>query len=161
VGVFVNEDFWRIMRKVDACGLKAVQLHGHESPQLVEELGREPVQVIKVLYSNAAPAIQSAASYKASAYLVECAGGALPGGNALPWNWEHAAELGKSRPLILAGGLNPDNVSLAIQASSPDAVDVSSGVESEPGRKDISKVKRFLEAVSQSRCSRRPRRIFR
>jgi len=84
----------------------------------------------------------------------------MPGGNALGWNWAEAAPLGETLPLILAGGLTADNVTRAIQAASPDAVDVSSGVEAAPGRKDMDKVKRFLEAVSRTCGSREPKRIF-
>jgi phosphoribosylanthranilate isomerase len=160
VGVFVNESFSGIMRRVERCGLKAVQLHGQEGPELVQRLTREAVQVIKVLFANGRPSIQSAPSYNVSAFLVECGGGALPGGNALEWNWKDASRLPDMFPLILAGGLTPDNVSQAIDHSCPDAVDVSSGVEAEPGRKDPKKVKRFLQAVFQSRCPRKPRRIF-
>jgi phosphoribosylanthranilate isomerase/indole-3-glycerol phosphate synthase/phosphoribosylanthranilate isomerase len=78
----------------------------------------------------------------------------------MSWNWDTAIIISEKYPLVLAGGLNPDNVAEAIEAACPDAVDVSSGVEAKPGRKDIDKVKRFLEAVSRSGCSRETRRIF-
>jgi phosphoribosylanthranilate isomerase len=160
VGVLVNEPFSEIMRKVEACGLSAVQLHGRETPELVERLGREGVRVIKGLYVNAEPSLESAPSYKAFAYLAECSGGPLPGGNALGWNWGAARDFGERYPLVLAGGLSPDNVAEAVGAASPDAVDVSSGVEAEPGRKDLDKVRRFMEAVSRAHCGRGLRRIF-
>lgn len=160
VGVFVNEPFSSIMGKVETCGLDAVQLHGQESPQLVEELARRGVPVIKGLFVNAEPFLDSAPFYKAHAYLAECAGGRLPGGNALAWNWDAAVKLSQKYPLVLAGGLNPENVGDAIRAASPDAVDVSSGVEAEPGRKDLDKVERFLEAVSRESYSQPIRRIF-
>ncbi len=160
VGVFVNEPLAVILDKIDRCALRAVQLHGRESPQLVEELQRRGVQVIKALFLNGTPYFDQYDSFAASAYLLECAGGPLPGGNALVWNWRAAADLSAKRPVILAGGLNPDNVSQAIQEASPDAVDVSSGVELSPGRKDINKVNRLLAAVTSTTCSRQPRRIF-
>ena len=160
VGVFVNEPLAVILDKIDRCELRAVQLHGRESPQLVEELQRRGVQVIKALFLNGTPYFDQYDSFAASAYLLECAGGPLPGGNALVWNWRAAADLSAKRPVILAGGLNPDNVSQAIQEASPDAVDVSSGVELAPGRKDINKVNRLLAAVASTTCSRQPRRIF-
>jgi len=160
VGVFVNEPLALILDKIDRCALRAVQLHGRESPQLVEELQRRGVQVIKALFLNGTPYFDQYDSFAASAYLIECAGGPLPGGNALVWNWRAAADLSANRPVILAGGLNPDNVSQAIQEASPDAVDASSGVELSPGRKDINKVNRLLEAVTSTTCSRQPRRIF-
>jgi len=160
VGVFVNEPLALILDKIDRCALRAVQLHGRESPQLVDELQRRGVQVIKALFLNGTPYFDQYDSFAASAYLIECAGGPLPGGNALVWNWRAAADLSANRPVILAGGLNPDNVSQAIQEASPDAVDASSGVELSPGRKDINKVNRLLEAVTSTTCSRQPRRIF-
>ena len=160
VGVFVDASFAEIIKKVDICGLGAVQLHGRERPQLVDALTRRGVKVIKGLFVNAAPAFDAAASYGAFAYLAECAGGPLPGGNARIWRWEAAAELSAKYPLVLAGGLTPDNVGKAIGAARPDAVDVSSGVEASPGRKDLNQVKHFLEAVSGCVAFGKTRRIF-
>jgi phosphoribosylanthranilate isomerase len=96
---------------------------------------------------------------------VECGKGALPGGNAQTWNWGEAKSFGQSSPFILAGGLSPENVSMAVSDSLPDAVDVSSGVEESPGRKDLGKVERFIRSLSdgsdlQNREDRRPRKIF-
>ncbi|MCE5244811.1 MAG: phosphoribosylanthranilate isomerase [Syntrophobacteraceae bacterium] len=161
VGVFVNEPPGGILDRVHRCGLKAVQLHGQEPPGVVDELLRAGVTVIKALFQNTAPAFASADEYGASAFLAECAGGPLPGGNAIEWDWGAAARLSGSYPVVLAGGLNSSNVSKAIGRARPDAVDVSSGVESMPGRKDIDKVKQFLEAVSRGSASGRNRRIFR
>jgi phosphoribosylanthranilate isomerase len=104
--------------------------------------------------------MENASEYNASAFLVECGQGVLPGGNALEWNWGTAKEFGEKHPLILAGGLTADNVSDAITASTPDAVDVSSGVEFKPGRKDIKKVKAFMNAVFKCRIEKTTRRIF-
>lgn len=160
VGVFVNEDFATIMGKVERCGLKVAQLHGQESNELVKKLLAEGVRVIKALFADGKPALDAAEAYGASAYLVECAGGPLPGGNAKIWDWSAAASLCLKHPVALAGGLNPENVGEAILAASPDALDVSSGVESSPGRKDLDKVKRFLEAVSRSECPGRPKGVF-
>jgi len=160
VGVFVNEGFSAIMGKVERCGLKAVQLHGLESDDLVKKLLGEGVRVIKALFINGTPAPDVVGAYSASAYLVECAGGPLPGGNAKTWDWSSAASLCTQYPVVLAGGLNPENVGEAIKAALPDALDVSSGVESSPGRKDLDKVKRFMEGVFLSGCAIKGRRIF-
>ncbi len=160
VGVFVDEDFSFIMRKVERCGLTAVQLHGVEPPSLVVELAKEGLIVIKGLYANAAPALDAAESYGASAYLVEHGGGALPGGNAMAWDWSMIADFSRNYPTVLAGGLTPDNVSSAISAAAPDAVDVSSGVEASPGRKDTEKAARFFEAVFRSKASKEYRKVF-
>jgi phosphoribosylanthranilate isomerase len=160
VGVFVNEPFATIMKKVERCGLKAVQLHGQESAELAKSLQNEGLLVIKAIFVNRVPSLECVGSFKTSAYLIECAGGPLPGGNALTWDYGAVAGFSGKNAVILAGGINPDNVSRAIREVLPDAVDVSSGVESAPGRKDMDKVKRFLEAVSLTDCSRKPRRIF-
>ncbi|MBT3311617.1 MAG: phosphoribosylanthranilate isomerase [Desulfobacterales bacterium] len=149
VGVFVNESFEFIMDKVNRCHLKTVQLHGNESPALVRRLQNEDVKVIKLLYTENEPSTINAKDYDASAYIVECDKGILPGGNAMSWNWGKAKEFGKAFPFILAGGLSLENIKEAVTTAIPDAVDVSSGVEFEPGRKDIEKVRAFIKAVSQ------------
>ncbi len=161
VGVFVNESFEFIMAKVRYCGLKAVQLHGIETPELVSRLVQENIMVIKGLFAEKEPSLDQAEQYPdASAFLIECGKGKLPGGNAKAWNWRLAGGLKTGCPMILAGGLTPDNVSHAIAAALPDAVDVSSGVESVPGQKDIAKVEAFMDAVLRCQLQRNLRRIF-
>lgn len=156
VGVFVNETFDRIMRTVEAGGLRAAQLHGQESPDLVTALAAEGVLVIKALFANGRPSFATARHYPdAAAFLVEAAGGPLPGGNAMDWRWAEARGVSTDRPLVLAGGLTPENVRDAIEAARPDAVDVSSGVEVRPGRKDPAKVAAFCRAVAACRYPRR------
>lgn len=88
VGVFVNETFSRIMDRVENCFITAVQLHGQESPELVSRLRKENLMVIKALFSEGKPTLNDVLNYNASAFLVECGKGVLPGGNALQWNWE-------------------------------------------------------------------------
>jgi phosphoribosylanthranilate isomerase len=160
VGVFVNDSFSFIMNKVQRCFLDAVQLHGQESPDLVNRLRRENIMVIKTLFLSSKPTFGNANNYEPSAFLVECGGGMLPGGNAAPWNWKNARVLTRKRTVILAGGLTPENVAGAISESDPDVVDVSSGVEFSPGVKDTGKVKAFIQTVSRSNLKRKARRIF-
>ncbi|MDM8525082.1 phosphoribosylanthranilate isomerase [Desulfococcaceae bacterium HSG8] len=160
VGVFVDETFSNIMRKAEHCRLDAVQLHGQESSGLVSKLRDENLIVIKGLFMKRSPFLEDAAKYDASAFLVECGKGTLPGGNAMSWNWEEAKDFGEKYPFILAGGLSPDNVSRAIRESMPDAVDVSSGVESAPGRKDIHEAEAFVNAVLECDLSKKIRKIF-
>jgi len=160
VGVFVDETFASIMQKVERCGINAVQLHGNESPDLATGLRKENLIVIKALFHAKKPAFEDAVNYKVSAFLAECGTGALPGGNALSWDWEKAKNISGKYPLILAGGLTPENVSHAVSLCLPDAVDVSSGVESAPGIKDIEKVKLFIGTVSACSLVKRPGRIF-
>lgn len=159
VGVFVNENLARIMRAVDIGGLRAVQLHGNETPALVKALSGEGLIVIKALFISGSPALETAHRYPATAFLVECAGGPLPGGNAMDWNWSDARQLPSDQPVLLAGGLTPDNVKIAIAAGGPAAVDVSSGVEIRPGCKDINKVAAFCRAVATSEKTGR-KKIF-
>lgn len=144
VGVFVNETFSFIMRKVEFCGLKAVQLHGQEPPELVKQLRRENLKVIMGLFMTREPGLNQAEKYEADGFLIECGQGKLPGGNAKTWDWSSAKPFGEKYPFILAGGLSPDNVTQAVTQAQPDAVDVSSGVELSPGQKDINKVKNLL-----------------
>jgi phosphoribosylanthranilate isomerase len=147
IGVFVNESFDVIMQKVHSCKLTGIQLHGLETPELVDRLIKENLFVIKCLFLKKKPNISDVSFYKASAYLIECGKGKLPGGNAMTWNWAQAYDFGKKNPFILAGGLDPTNVVQAINQCFPDAVDVSSGVEISPGKKDIEKLKAFIKAI--------------
>ena len=151
VGVFVNADYDEIMRRVDACRLSMVQLHGQEPPDLVRRLSDMQLPVVKALFVDGAPSLSEADHYTASAFLVECGKGALPGGNALTWNWRSAKDFGLKHPLVLAGGLSPENIFEAVSDALPLAVDVSSGVEQSPGRKDLQKVTAFIAAVMKSR----------
>jgi phosphoribosylanthranilate isomerase len=160
VGVFVNEPFNSIMDIVSTSNIGAVQLHGNEPPKFVRQLTDQGLIVIKCLYMETQPSIAQVSTYDASAYLVECSRGELPGGNAMTWNWEDAAKFGENHPMLLAGGLSPENVASAIEKSMPDAVDVSSGVERSPGKKDIHKVMQFIKAVRGYTPSRELRRIF-
>jgi phosphoribosylanthranilate isomerase len=151
VGVFVNEEPSAIIRRIRDCGLRAVQLHGLETPEVVKELRERGVLVIKALFANGRPSFAEAVVYPFShAFLTECVGERLPGGNGQSWNWGMAETLSRSQPVILAGGLTPDNVGQAIQAARPGAVDVSSGVEARPGWKDLEKVRLFLANAQQN-----------
>ena len=160
VGVFVDEPYAVIMQRVTSCGLTCVQLHGRETPELVRQLKSAGVQVIKSLFVNRHPNLMAADPFDADAYLAECGTGPLPGGNAKTWNYADAGELGQTHPLVLAGGLSPKTVNNAIRSALPDAVDVSSGVESRPGIKDIVLVKQFIQTVINSQHSQSLRRIF-
>ena len=162
VGVFVNAEYRAIMERADFCGLTAVQLHGQEPPDLVRKLLDRGLRVIKALFAHGEPGLNRLTDYYASASLVECGRGRLPGGNALTWNWSEARPIGRHAPLILAGGLAPENVAQAIESAMPAAVDVSSGVEEAPGIKDPLKLKPFVRAVSSCMASipTDSRRIF-
>lgn len=160
VGVFVNETYETLMETADNCRLSALQLHGNEPPELVKKLRENGLFVIKCLYVNGTPSIETAPQYNASAFLVECSAAALPGGNAKTWDWSAAREFAENYPTIIAGGLGPANIKLAIEAAGPDAVDASSALESSPGRKDTRKVRDFVYAVRLYDISNPTRRIF-
>lgn len=148
VGVFVNPDWSVLTSAIDRCKLGVVQLHGNETPELARRIRAElGVKVMKALFTGKTPGLDAANDFSVAAYLVECGIGPLPGGNAEAWNWGTAADFAKIHPTALAGGLTPGNVAQAIQAARPSAVDASSGLESGPGRKNISKVARFIDAV--------------
>lgn len=161
IGVFVNESAATILDVAARGELSGVQLHGQEPPELVRQLKKQGLPlVVKALYLKSEPSIAMAGSYGADACLVECAGGVLPGGNAMTWDWREAAGFGNSHPFILAGGLDPQNVAAAIESARPDAVDVSSGVEASPGKKDLNKIKEFINAVTHRPSHCPIRRIF-
>ena len=148
VGVFVNETDDHMLAIAARSGLDTIQLHGQESPELVDRLSREGFTVIKAVFIDGRPSLADASDYNASAFLVECARGPLPGGNAMAWNWGEAREFGRIHPFVLAGGLRAETIQAAVTACRPDAVDVSSGVEASPGRKDMTMVTHFVTAVS-------------
>ena len=160
VGVFVDETYETILRTAEDYQLQAVQLHGQESPTLVRRLRRHNLTVIKTLFHTREPFFKEAADYDASAFLLECGRGRLPGGNAASWQWQTARDINCDKPVILAGGLTPENVSRAIRRGLPEAVDVSSGVESAPGCKQAAKIKSFINAVVASGSQTATRRIF-
>ena len=113
--------------------------------------------VLKALFHEKEPSLQQAATYKASAFLLECGTGRLPGGNARAWDWAAAEQVNRDRPVVLAGGLTASNVARAIRLGKPDAVDVSSGVETVPGVKDMQKVAAFITAVEQTEIDYHPK----
>jgi phosphoribosylanthranilate isomerase len=149
-GVFVNAEFDSIMEAVSACKLTGVQLHGSEPPDLVKALKKKNLTVTKALFTHRFPGLDSVDSYKtADFFLVECGRGTLPGGNARTWNYRRARETAARHPVILAGGLSPENIRQAVTHAVPAGVDISSGVESSPGIKDITKITTLVKQIRQ------------
>ena len=149
IGVFVDNSLEDILEKVKRCGLKGVQLHGKESPELVDRLKKEDLFVIKALFAAKEPYLSRAMEYSnASALLVEYGKGILPGGNAESWNYELSSRINTKCPIIIAGGLSPMNAAEAVKTARPFGVDVSSGVEKSPGMKDITKVGAFMARIN-------------
>ncbi len=149
-GVFVDETFEFIMERVKGCHLKAVQLHGNEPPALVKKLCAKGVVVIKALFAGREPHLSQANLYiDAHAILVEYGKETLPGGNAETWNWELARKTKTvhKQKIIVAGGITPENIIKAIEMAIPWGIDLSSGVESSPGIKDIAKVEKLMAQI--------------
>ena len=156
VGVFVDRPSAEIITLADRCGFSTVQLHGQEKPRQITRLKQAGLKVVKALFTNRSPEIGQAPRYgAAAAILVECGQGKLPGGNALAWNWKLPGGLFQKHPVILAGGLDPENIRKALLSGRPDAFDVSTGVEISPGNKDMRKVQAFMAAVTAAAGSDR------
>ena len=140
VGVFRDEHPRRVVDLVNRSGVKAAQLHGNENAEAVAEVARAVRWVIKA-YPAGSPKVADAASLATDLILLD----APSPGSGHVFDWTLAGEVPEGMRLILAGGLDPDNVADAVRAVEPWGVDVSSGVERSPGKKDALKVKRFIE----------------
>jgi phosphoribosylanthranilate isomerase len=140
VGVFRDEHPKLVRDIVHRAGVKAAQLHGDESPAVVSEIAQAVRWVIKA-YPAGSARVADAATMPTDLILLDAA---TPGSGQL-FDWSLAGEVPEGKRLILAGGLDPENVTEAVQAVEPWGVDVSTGVERSPGKKDPLKVKRFIE----------------
>jgi len=143
VGLFVNEEPETVNTIADQCGLDLVQLHGDESPEYCSGIKR---RIIKAFRVKDASSVDAMADYHVAACLLDAWSPAARGGTGTTFNWDIAAGVASARQIILAGGLTPDNVAAAIASVKPYAVDVSSGVESAPGKKDAGLVARFIRS---------------
>jgi len=151
VGVFRDEHPERVIDTVNRAGLKAAQLHGHESPAMVEEIARNLRWVIKAVAAGSPDALR-ADQFGTDMILVD----APAPGSGRVFDWGLVDDVAPGPRLILAGGLNPDNVAEAVRTVLPWGVDVSTGVERSPGKKDALKVKAFIE---RARSAAPPRHV--
>ena len=142
VGVFVDEKADKIKEICDFGGIHTVQLHGNEQPSYLKEL--EGYTLIKAFRVKEEDDLKPLANYRPHAFLLDSYVKGSPGGTGVPFKWEIARQAHKYGAIILSGGLTPENVREAIRVVKPYAVDVSSGVESSPGKKDTLLVKRFI-----------------
>jgi phosphoribosylanthranilate isomerase len=142
VGLFVNADAGFVNDTADRCRLDLVQLHGDEPPEYCEKISR---RVIKAFRVRDAASLAPVKDYRVAGILLDAYSPGAFGGTGLSFNWELAGIAREFGPVILAGGLDPDNVREAVERVAPFAVDVSSGVESSPGRKDPEKVREFIK----------------
>jgi len=141
VGVFVNEELGVVRRIMEDCNIPLAQLHGDESPQYCSTLGRSVVKAIRVRDRRE---LESMNSYEVVGFVLDAFVEGVPGGTGVKIDWDLASEAQKKGRIILAGGLTPDNVAEAVRRVRPYGVDVSSGVESSPGKKDHAKVRAFI-----------------
>ncbi len=154
VGVFVEQTMNEILATATQAGLSAVQLYAAPCEENYATLARHGLHVVQVLRSAGSELLAQARTVPTSfGLLIECGRGILPGGNGITWNWADAAGLQAIRPFGVAGGLETANVSQALTASGASAVDVSSGVESAPGVKDLAKVTAFISAVRAAKAA--------
>lgn len=146
VGVFVDEEAGLVQDVAGRVGLDWVQLHGQESPEYCRALGR---RVIKGFRVRSEEIFRQLREYQgaAQAFLLDTYKPGTPGGTGETFDWGLARRAGEVGPIILAGGLTSANVAQAIHQAKPAAVDVASGVEAAPGKKDPEKLRDFFEAI--------------
>jgi len=148
VGVFVNPAAELVMRTIAQCGLNLLQFHGDEPPEFCTQFG---VMSMKAFRVRDAGSLAALPKYPTDAWLLDTYAPDKAGGTGETFNWELAVEARKlGKPIFLAGGLTPENVADAVRRVRPFAVDVSSGVESGPGKKDAAKVRNFIAAAKQA-----------
>ena len=150
VGVFVDESLEDVRQTVSRCGLDYAQLHGTESTRAVAALMDGGIAVIKAFRVRGGVSPGEMARCQATAYLLDTYVAGQPGGTGRTFDWQLAVRAARQFPVLLAGGLTPDNVAQAVCTVRPWGVDVASGVEAAPGRKDPDQVRRFVAAVRRA-----------
>jgi len=141
VGLFVDAALETVNATAEYCRLDIVQLHGDETPEFCSQVTRRVIKAFRVRDRESLDPIKD---YRVSGYLLDAWSPSAHGGTGTTFNWELARDAGRFGPIILAGGLTPDNVASAVRMVDPYGVDVSSGVEAMPGRKDPEKVRAFI-----------------
>jgi len=145
VGVFVNPTTELVRRAIGECQLSLLQFHGDEPPDFCTQFGLMSLKAFRI---RDAASLDALPNYATDAYLLDAYSPEARGGTGEKFNWDLAVEAQKfGRPIFLAGGLTPANVAAAVKQVQPFAVDVSSGVESAPGKKDPVKVRAFIQAA--------------
>jgi phosphoribosylanthranilate isomerase len=138
VGVFVDADEATVRATADAAGLDTLQFHGNESPDFCARFELRTIKAFRVKDSGS---LGQLPDYGTDAWLLDSYVKGVPGGTGKQFNWDLAVEAKRlGRPILLAGGLTPENVGEAVGQVAPFGLDVSSGVEASPGRKDAAKI---------------------
>ena len=143
VGVFVDASVEEVRATIETCALSLAQLHGNETPEMVRALDGKAFKAFRGVSEN----LIGFARDVAPAFLVDASVKGAYGGTGVTADWASAAGLARQYPLLLAGGLTPENVAEAVRRVNPWGVDVASGVESSPGVKDASKMREFVQAA--------------
>jgi len=144
VGVFINSELAQVQDTMSICNLDLAQLHGDEDPDYCAALFP---RAVRVFTADSLPPGNELSRYRVTAYMLDKAKGLPDNSTEQTELWRLARDIKKHGPVILAGGLTPETVVQAIEAARPYAVDVSSGVEAEPGRKDHDRLRAFIDAV--------------
>jgi phosphoribosylanthranilate isomerase len=149
VGVFVNEPLSKIKALIKFCGFQVVQLHGSETNEFC---ARIPVPVIKAIGMQKAQSYRTFQGFQVAAFLLDHYNKDKHGGTGEGFNWKWTVQAARQlpAPVLIAGGLTPENVTHAVQTARPFGVDVASGVESQPGLKDPRKVSLFIRRAKKS-----------
>ena len=150
VGVFVNEDRKKVEEITESCGLTTLQFHGEESPSYCEGFKQKIVKTFRIKNKSV---LKKAVQYKdkVDAYLLDTYSPSKYGGTGKTFDWRIAKEIKKfGLPIILSGGLNPENIREAISEVEPYGVDVSSGIEERPGKKNLEKLINFVRIVRET-----------
>jgi phosphoribosylanthranilate isomerase len=153
-GVFVNPTLDELTGLADRVGLTMLQLHGDEGPAFCAEAARRTgCKVIKATQVGSLADLQALETFHTDFHLLDARHPDLRGGTGTTFDWELVSQRRAAQPLIVSGGLTPGNVGAAVAATRPFAVDVASGVEAEPGRKDPAKLEAFFAAAAAERVA--------
>lgn len=148
VGVFVDAPVGDVMRAASECALQLLQFHGSETPAYCQQFGLMHMKAFRI---HGPETLAQLDDYPSDAWLLDAFSPGALGGTGATFNWDLAVEAGaKGRPIFLAGGLTPENVAEAVRKVRPFGVDVSSGVEASPGKKDHARVREFVSAVREA-----------
>lgn len=153
VGLFVNPTDEYLQNVLNEVALTMIQLHGHESIERVRQVKQKfNLPVIKALPIETIDDLTAAQAYDniADWLLFDAKAETLPGGNGTPFDWNILKDYKGASPWMLAGGLTPKNIAEALKIVTPDALDVSSGVESDPGQKETDKIRSFIQSAKQA-----------
>jgi phosphoribosylanthranilate isomerase len=152
-GVFLNAPLDEVVELADMCSLTMLQLHGDEGPTYCAEAAhRTGLKVMKAARVRDKASVQALRAFRVAVdfHLLDAYAESAHGGTGQTFNWDLANERGPGPPLVLSGGITPDNVAEAITAVRPWAVDSASGTEASPGVKDPAKVEALMRAVEQA-----------